>query len=266
MKRFDKYFLITIVAIFAVVYSLSYFMFDMIDAGTGYKYGTAIFIISLGIAIYYAFKYYGLKKWEAYTLIVFVTAVTWAGTLSTIQKVNFIYGATFNKRNDVVVPVLSVTKKFTKSSFSYTNVSIAYDNKEVKLQTSRTNYFLLQHKKKIRIVIGKSSDYGYYVTKLYTLPGEESHATVLYLKDWWSRNWFWPLLLGGFILIVVLTVVFGKPQPATPIDEIKVKKPVPFWKAMALIMLIVFGLLLLAYLAVLAYVYLFKGGCQYCGG
>ncbi|WP_295772463.1 hypothetical protein [uncultured Mucilaginibacter sp.] len=266
MKRFDTLFIIIVVTAFIVVYAVSYFMFDMLDASIGYKYGTPIFIISLVTAVYYAFKYYGPQKWEAYTIIVFVTAITWAGTLSTIQKASFICDAIFNKQVDVIVPVVSVTKKFTKSSFSHTNVSITYDNTEVKLETSRTNFFLLQHKKEIRIIIGKTSDYGYYVTKLYTSPGEESQATLLYFKDWWHRNWFWPLLLGGFILIIVLTVVFGKPKPVTLRDEIKVKKPMPFWKAMALIMLIVFGLLLLAYLAVVAYVYLFKGGCQYCGG
>lgn len=264
MKRYDKIVLASIVAFFAVIYVVAECTFEMTDQRHEYKIGLPLYIICFLITAYYSFRYHGFKKWETYTTLLFASAFFWVGVISTTHKLHYLYDAVVNKQKEVVVKVLSVEKDFVKSSFSHTNVIIAYDNSDVKLETSRINFFVLEHKKQIRIVIGKAGNYGYYVTKLYEEPGERSAARYKYWKFWWSRNWFWPVALLAFILIVVLMVKFGKPPVTYNYDEIRDKKPVSFWKMMALIMGVLMGIALLLYIGLIVYVYLIRGGCANC--
>ncbi|MDT3405560.1 hypothetical protein [Mucilaginibacter terrae] len=264
MKRNEKIVLAVIVAVFTLVYIVAECAFEMTDQRHEYQNGLPIFIICFLITAYYSFRYHGFKKWEAYTTLLFGSAFFWLGIVTTTDKLHYLYDAMVHKQDEAVVKVLSVKKHFVKSSFSYTNVVISYDNNEVEMQTSRINFFLLEHKKNIRIVIGKADGYGYYVTKLYDEPGERSAARYKYWKFWWSRNWFWPAALLAFILVVALMVKFGKPPKTYNYNEIRDKKPVSFWRMMAILMAVLLSLALLLYVGLIAYVYLVHGGCPHC--
>jgi|GEM_PF-2267579 len=264
MKLYDKIILIILVAFFIVVYVVTDITFEMTTDYKLFENGLWVYVICFIITAYYCFKYNGPKKWTTYTALLFASLFFWFGVLTTTTKLKLLYYAAVNHETELVVKIKDVQKVFSRRSFNGTKVLIPYDGKDIEFETSRTNFFALEHKNAIKVIIGKAGHDNYYITKVYWKPGEISTARYKYLKFWWSRNWFLPVLVVGFILAVIISVKFGKPAGHIYRQEFKAKKPVSFWRAMAIVTVVVLSVMLILYLGLIAYVYIVHGGCSYC--
>jgi len=264
MKLYDKIILIILVAFFIVVYLVTDITFEMTTDYKLFENGLWVYVICVIITAYYCFKYYGPKKWGAYTSLLFASVFFWLGLLNTISKLKLLYNAAFGQKTELVVKIKSVKKEFTKRSFDHTEVTIPFNGHDIEFETSRTNFFALEHKNAIKVVIGSAGPDNYYITKVYWKPGEISTARYKYLKFWWSRNWFLPVLVVGFILAVIISVKFGKPAGHIYRQEFKTKKPVSFWRAMAIVTVVLLSVMLILYLGLITYVYIVHGGCANC--
>lgn len=263
MKLFEK-FIIATVALFIIVYVATDATFEMITFNNLFNNGLVLYIFWFTLTAFYAVNKWGFKKQATYTALLIGSAFLWFGSLATIIKIGLLNSAAQGHQTVAVVKINNLRKVFTKSSFDHTAVNITYNNHDIAFETSRTNFFALEGKDSVKVIIGKAPLDNYFITKVFWKEGEISAARNKYWKFWWSRNWFWPVALVVFILIVGIMVKFGKPPTIYNYDEIRNRKPVSFWQMFALIMGTLLGIAFLLYVGLIVYVYLIRGGCPNC--
>lgn len=189
-------------------------------------------------------------KWYGYISYLFITffALVISGCFL-VSKADLLLSAALKPVNTQEVSILDVKKVFQrKVGFDHTDVTILWNQQPLTLQARPNTYFLLEHKKTLKISTGVSFLGNQFITDLHLKPGERSHARWIHLKDWASRNWY---VAAFFLLLIVVACVGSRYFPKNP--QVPVKK-VGFWKAFGIIMGIMVCIALVMYLALIIYV------------
>lgn len=189
-------------------------------------------------------------KWYTYISYLFITflALVFSGSFL-VLKVDLLFSTVLKPLNTQQVSILEVKKIFQrKVGFDHTDVTILWNQQPLTLQARPNTYFLLEHKKILKISTGESFLGNQFVTDLHLQPGERNHARWLHLKDYASRKWY----IVAFFLLLILVACFGSRYfPQKP--QVPVKK-IGFWKSFGIIMGILISIAIVLYLALVIYV------------
>jgi hypothetical protein len=235
MKRFDKIIIALFAAIVIVVYIAASLTFEMRTDGRILNNGLPAYLISVCITAYFCFKYKSAKKVETYFAVFVFSAVLWVVISSTKSKLKFLYYAVTGATTETSIKLINVEKVKYRHSFTGTRVTAYYNGREIVLETSRTNFFALEHKKEIRVLIGKAGAAQYYVTKVFWQPGEVSEAFLQYWLFWLKRNWLIPVIILGLALVVTILINSESPPKVHSRDTFVPPKRWPTWKWLAVI-------------------------------
>lgn len=139
-------------------------------------YGNIFMSLVLGV-LYLASGYYSIKRVDL--------------ILSSIVKPSIIKH----------LPVISVRKVLAgRSGFIHTDVVLKYDNIPLRLEGSRSSYFLLQNKKQITVAIGRTL-LGEYFGNYVNMPfSSRWQAFKSYWQDWVQRYWWLAIV---FVLMLL---------------------------------------------------------------
>lgn len=189
-------------------------------------------------------------KWYAYlsNFVLIYGVLMYSGYVSWMKS-DLILSAVFKPVIVETVPIVSVNKVYSrKLGFQRTDVTILYKNENIKLETRRNVYYLLEHKKALTVTIGRSYTGNYFVTDLHLPATERWSARWTYLKDWASRIWWIPAF---FISVFIGIWLLDKYRPKT--SDIK-PKPIGWKKALIIWMGSMFAIALLAYIGLIIYI------------
>jgi hypothetical protein len=235
MKLYDKLIIAFVAAIAIIVYIVESVTFEMTTDSRIFTNGLPAFLISVVAAIYFNFKYNSAKKVETYFATFVYSLLLWVIILSTHSKLKFLYYAATRGTTEASIGINNVEKVFRRRRFTETKLTTNYDGKEIVLETSRTNFFALQHKEAVKVLIGKADSNNYYVTKIFWQPGEVSEARLQYWLFWLKRNWLIPVIILGFALAVTIIIKRESPPKVHSRDTFVPPKPWPIWKWLAVI-------------------------------
>jgi hypothetical protein len=264
MKRYDVFIIVIYIALFIIVYLLDDVTFEMTTGGNLFKNGLITYLLSFSLLIYYSLKYRYLKKITSYATLLVVSGLFWISVSTTINKCKLLYYAAINEEAEATVDIVNLKQVFHKHNFDYTKIEILYKGEKIRLETSRTDFFALQNKKAIKVMIGNAGSDNYYITKVYWRPGEMSRARSEYRQFWIKRNWFVPVSIVLFVIGIFVSIRYGKSNNISSEQALKAKRK-PAWVMVLMILGMVFAIVMIFYLLLLAYILIKFGNCNYCG-
>jgi hypothetical protein len=252
MKRLEYIILIVYVSVVVGIYLLGRLFLEMYIINEASPAKWIIGALVLPIAIYTGIKFTQSDEHKWYTYILktifcfFAIAMT---AYFTFMKADMLISAAVKPPSVQLLKVHSVKKVFRrKLGFDHTNVTLTLNGKEITFKASRTDFFLLQHKKIIMGNVGQSFCGNYYITNLDLPSAERWRARWAYLKDWASRSWYFPAFIVLGVLAMFIKEKFWPVQPGTK------PKTIPFFKLLLIIMAVVFAIGLLSLLGIYIYI------------
>ena len=238
MKPFEKLTLIIYAVIVIVIYVIGILVFELYTTKGSSPVFWSCLILIFPVSIYYCIRMTNVqgKIWYGYAGNFIISyAVLIFLTYFTVMKVDLLMSYMLRPSTTVTIPIISVKKSYVKKSFDHTNVTVFYADRNIEFETSRSNFFLLEHKKQINSNIGVSYAGNYYITNFEHSSAEKWEARKAYLKNWWYRNWWLWAFFALFILSIVISVKYF-PNSGTKVR----RKPFSLAQA-AVIWLIIMG-------------------------
>lgn len=251
MKAFEKKAVISFIIIVVAIYLAGMFTFEMYTSKNSGLVFWCCLISIFPVSLYYSIRTTnaeGRVWWHYITTFIASYLLLLFLTYFTLLKADMLISSVFTPSSTQTILVKSVKKAYVKGSFDHTKVVVHYDDKDITFETSRTNFFLLEHKKYITSVIGISYTGNYYVTKFNHSSVEQWNASKAYLKNWFYRNWwFW-----AFILLFILTIVISAkyfPNLGTKVR----RKPFSLARTVVIWLVIMTGIFVLAIAGIYLY-------------
>ncbi|MBO0929750.1 hypothetical protein [Fibrella aquatilis] len=107
--------------------------------------------------------------------------------------------------------VVYVNKHYARTTYIGSTIGIEHDGKVLRFESSRTNFFLLRHKRCIRAEIGQVAPSFYYIRNLQLGPGERRRARVDFWAFWLKKEGTFLVWIAAFGLVAwVVSLLFGK--------------------------------------------------------
>lgn len=239
-----------------VFFAVVYFTIDIfIDLYTDEDYLSVLWYaaaIALPFAAYtmYLGRQSLFTSWYTYVIFPLIIYGLYLGSAYfTLLKLDLLMSAAVKPVTEQVLPVKHVQQVFArKAGFIHTDITLAYQQRSVTFEGTRTSYFLLKPYQTLQVKIGRSYLGSYFVTHINIPAHERWAARAAYFKNWFER-YYW------LMIALPILLAFGwfkdKYFPASPSNAKTAEKPYhKFFKRLFIIVITVFSLFMLLLLLV----------------
>lgn len=202
MKIFEKIVLISYPLIFLFTYLASSLTIEMATHDLSALHIVILYIATLFPVGYFVIKDIGPQKIQAYIYTMMFSALLLITVISVANNGRLLYYATTGNTVTTTLNITRVAKDLSKGSLVGGEINVDFDNRNIRMYSSRANYFALLDKKSFKADIGKAGDSQYYVSKIYWQPGEQARARNQFWHYWFGHNWFTPIIVMCIGLLV----------------------------------------------------------------
>jgi len=251
MKPIEKLILTVYAVIVVAIYIAGILAFEMYTSRDSAPVFWSCLFLIFPVSIYYCVRMTNVqgKIWYGYAGNFIISyAVLIFITYFSLMKVDLLVSYLLRPSTTVTIPIISVKKSYVKKSFDHTKVTVFYGSRNIEFETSRSNFFLLEHKKQINSNIGVSYAGNYYITNFEHSSAEMWAAKEAYLKNWWSRNWW---IWAFFALFILSVVILAKYFPN--VGRKVRKKPFSLARAAVIWLVIMAGIFVIAIAGIYLY-------------
>ncbi|KLT67031.1 hypothetical protein [Pedobacter sp. BMA] len=242
------------IALWLGIYLCSRFFLVMYSDKGMFQFWPWLAISIAPFSLYAALRTVYAERVKLYGAIGYFFIYTLLGIFATgymIVNGDILASAAFSSSHVKDATLVDVQKVFhRKTGFDHTDVRVNVDGRVFTMEARPYAFFYLKGRKQLKLNIGRSGLGNDYVTSIEVSAGDQLKARWIHFKDMIYRmRWFF----GVIVVVVGGAILFGKYIPEKRLQK---RKPVAFWKIMALTMGILMGLGLLFYAGLWIWVWL----------